>query len=41
MNCLNPFGISDAKTFYCNSDTIHKYIKPNDLVTFDDGKVVA
>lgn len=41
LNCLNPAGISDSKTLYCNSDTIHRYIKPNDIVYFDDGKMVA
>jgi len=26
---------------YCNCDIIHRYIKPNDVVYFDDGKMVA
>ena len=41
MNCLNPLGVSDNKTFYCNCDTIQRYLKPNDVVYIDDGKVVG
>ena len=41
LNCINPFGTSDTKTFYCNSDTILRFLKPNDVVYFDDGAVVC
>ena len=41
LNCLNPFGASSPKTLYCNCDIIQRYLKPNDVVYFDDGKVVA
>jgi pyruvate kinase len=38
---LNSAGLSDTKTLYCNCDTIHRYLKPNDIVYFDDGKMCA
>jgi len=41
LNCLNPHGISNPKTWYCNCDIIQRYLKPNDVVYFDDGKVVC
>jgi pyruvate kinase len=41
LNCLNPAALSDTKTLYCNCDIIHRYLKPNDVVYFDDGKMVA
>lgn len=41
LNCLNPHGISNPKTWYCNCDVIQRYLKPNDVVYFDDGKVVC
>jgi len=41
LNCLNPHGITNPKTWYCNCDIIQRYLKPNDVVYFDDGKVVC
>jgi len=41
LNCLNYLGVSDAKTFYCNCDIVQRYLKPNDVVYIDDGKVVG
>jgi pyruvate kinase len=41
LNCLNPYGISNPKTWYCNCDIIQRFLKPNDVVYFDDGKVVC
>lgn len=41
LNCLNPYGITNPKQWYCNSDQIQRFLKPNDVVYFDDGKVVA
>ena len=41
LNCLNPHGITNPKTWYCNCDSIQRYLKPNDVVYIDDGKVVC
>lgn len=41
LNCTNPHGITNPKTWYCNCDVIQRYLKPNDVVYFDDGKVVC
>jgi len=41
LNCLNSKGICDQKTFYCNNDSIQRYLKPNDVVYIDDGKVIG
>jgi len=41
LDCTHPFRSSDNKTFYCNSDTILRFLKPNDVVYFDDGAVVC
>jgi len=41
LNCLNPHGFTNPKTWYCNCDIIQRYLKPNDVVYFDDGKVVC
>jgi pyruvate kinase len=41
LNCINPFGTSTQKTLYCNSDIILRFLKPNDVVYLDDGKVVC
>ena len=32
---------SDAQTFRINCNTIQRYLKPNDVIYFDDGKVVG
>jgi pyruvate kinase len=41
LNCTNPHGITNPKTWYCNCDVIQRFLKPNDVVYFDDGKVVC
>lgn len=41
LNCLNPHGFTNPKTWYCNCDVIQRYLKPNDVVYIDDGKVVC
>lgn len=41
LNCKNFLGISTPKVFYCNSENILRYLKPNDVVYVDDGKVVC
>jgi pyruvate kinase len=41
VNCVNPNAISDDSTLYTNCDAIQRYLKPNDVVYIDDGKVVA
>jgi pyruvate kinase len=32
---------SDASVFRINNEEIQRYLKPNDVAYFDDGKVVA
>jgi pyruvate kinase len=43
LDCQTPGigGISDNKTFYANCDIIQRYLKPNDVVYIDDGKVIG
>lgn len=41
VNCVNPHAISDEGTLFTNCDAIQRYLKPNDVVYIDDGKVVA
>lgn len=43
---VNMFGgsfhlASDPLNFRISSENIHRYLKPNDVVYFDDGKVVG
>ena len=41
LNCLNAESFSSEEMLYCNNDIIQRYVKPNDVVNFDDGKVVC
>ena len=41
LNCTNAPSFSNSETLYCNSDVIQRYLKPNDVVNIDDGRVVA
>ena len=43
LDCQSPGigGVSDTKTFYANCDIIQRYLKPNDVVYIDDGKVIG
>lgn len=41
LNCLNASSFSNQSTLYCNNDVIQRYVKPNDVVNFNDGSVIA
>lgn len=41
LNCMGAESFSNSETLYCNNDIIQRYVKPNDIVNIDDGKVVC
>lgn len=41
LNTQNSAGRCNDKTFFCNNDSVQRYLKPNDVVYFDDGKVIG
>ena len=41
LNCNNASSFSNESVLYCNNDVIQRYVKPNDVVNFNDGNVIA
>lgn len=41
LNCHSQKGISDPKIFYLNNDQVQRDLKHNDVVYFDDGRVIG
>ena len=41
MTAKDPNELSDSKTIHINNDSVLRYLKLNDVVYIDDGKVVG